>query len=295
MYAIRKSDLKTFQCNSKSVCRIEDGSTNTYLMHDRAIENFLFSVEPKYNSALAKLREARIDRECIHAIAGFVAYIACCAPAAMRIHVGPQEATLEATAIILDRQGLITKAPPELGSKSITELLAEKEIQFDVDPKYLQAIGINSIESRLSVFGNSRWEILLNKTPDCPFFTSDFPVALEARSERLMNWIVPLAPDLAVRIIPDIHLSRTAPDFSFSKFTSRHRQLRRSEVVELNRLIVRCAEDLIFYRDSHSWIETFVTKNRNYRIDAVTECIPLPDGVMNISTQRIVSYKYSLK
>ena len=55
MYAIRKSDLKSFTPNAQSVCRIEDGSTNLYLREDRAIEEFLRGIEPKYNPALAKL------------------------------------------------------------------------------------------------------------------------------------------------------------------------------------------------------------------------------------------------
>src|ERR1700685_3402274 len=55
MYAMRKSDLKSFQPNSKSVCRIEDGSTNAYLKEDRAVEEFLKTIEPKYNEALSKL------------------------------------------------------------------------------------------------------------------------------------------------------------------------------------------------------------------------------------------------
>ncbi len=85
MHAMRKSDLKSFPCNSRSVCRIEEGSTNAYLISDRAIEEFLLDVEPKYNASIINLRDNKIDRECIHAIAGFVAYVACCAPAAMRI------------------------------------------------------------------------------------------------------------------------------------------------------------------------------------------------------------------
>ena len=47
MYATKKSDLKSFQCNSKSVCRIEGNSSNYYLTNDRAIEDFLRGVEPK--------------------------------------------------------------------------------------------------------------------------------------------------------------------------------------------------------------------------------------------------------
>jgi hypothetical protein len=65
--------------------------------------------------------------------------------------------------------------------------------------------------------------------------------------------------------------------------------LRRSEIVEINRLIVQCAEDLVFYRDNHKWIGDFVAKNRHYRIEAITDRIPYGTGYMNISTQRIVS------
>ena len=61
MYATRKSDLKSFTPNSKSVCRIIDGSTNAYLKEDREIEEFLKKIEPKYNEALAKLIEDKID------------------------------------------------------------------------------------------------------------------------------------------------------------------------------------------------------------------------------------------
>lgn len=288
LYATRKSDLKSFPCRSRDVCRIEDGSTNAYLKNDRAIEQFLLDVEPRYNASVAKLLENKIDKECIHAIAGFVGYVACCAPAAMRIHTGPLQSQLESEAAILDKQGLIPRAPASLGSKTLTELLKEKKVEFTVDQKYPQALGISLITDRVSIYGNSKWEILLNRTSDCPFFTSDFPVAIDTTGHRTMNWIVPLTPDLAIRIIPDIRLDGTAPDLSFAKFTSQQRILRRSEIVEINRLIVRCAEDLVFYRDIHKWIGEFVAKNRHYRIDAVTDRIPYGTGFMNISKQRIV-------
>ena len=69
--------------------------------------------------------------------------------------------------------------------------------------------------------------------------------------------------------------------------------LRRSDIIKINRLIVQCAEDLVFYRDNHKWISNFVAKNRHYRIDAVTNRIPYDTGFMNISTQRIVLHKPS--
>ena len=101
MYAMRKSNLKSFQPNSKSVCRIEDGSTNAYLKEDRAIEEFLKTIEPKYNEALSELIEDKIDAECVYTLAGFAAYVSACSPAGMRIQSGPMKSTLEAAAAIV--------------------------------------------------------------------------------------------------------------------------------------------------------------------------------------------------
>jgi len=292
LYAIRKSDLKRFPTKPQDVCRIEDGSTNAYLKEDRAIEEFLKDVEPRYNASVVKLRENKIDQECIFCIAGFVTYVVACSPTAMRVHSGPLKATLESSAAILDAQGMFSKLPEALGEKSLTELLADDTVKFEVDPKYPQAIGVTSVVHHVSVFGNSPWEILHNSEPNTAFFTSDYPAAIEVIDLNTpISRIVPLAPDLAIRIIPDIRLSGTKPDLSFAKFKSAPRRLKRSEICDLNRLIVRCAEDLILYRDDHEWIERFVAKNRRYRIEPVTQQIPHGTGVLNVSTQRILARK----
>jgi hypothetical protein len=289
LYATKKSDLKSFQCHSKDVCRIEDGSTNAYLINDRAIEEFLRGIEPNYDASIAKLRQGAVDQKCIAVIAGFAAYIACCAPAAMRIQTGPLIGALDSTANILDRQGAIERAPPSLGSKSLPELLADGTVRHKVDEKYPQALGISTIVRRVSIWGNSPWEILHNDVADSPFFTSDFPVALEAKGNRgLANWIVPLAPDLAIRIVPDTDLSGTAPELSFQKFRHRQRALSHAEAVDINRLIVRCAEDMVFYRDALPWVPNFVEKNRYYRVETVTERIQRGTGFVVISTQQVV-------
>src|ERR1035441_5390777 len=106
LYATKKSDMKSFQCHSRDVCRIEDGSTNAYLTDERAIEDFLRGIEPNYDTSITKLRQGAIDQECIAVIAGFAAYVTSCAPAAMRITTEPLIATLDTTANILDRQGV---------------------------------------------------------------------------------------------------------------------------------------------------------------------------------------------
>jgi hypothetical protein len=292
LYAVRKSDLKLFTPRPKDVCRIEDGSTNAYLTKDRLIEEFLAIIEPRYNASIEKLRRSTIDRDAILTVAGFAAFVSSCAPAAMRIHAVPLRSMLETTAFILDRQGKFPKGPEALGGKSITELLQDGTIHFAVDERYPQALGISSIIQRVSIFGNSRWEILHNQDTNSPFFTSDFPVAIEAQDDlRVVNRIVPLEPNLAVRIIPDINLSRAKPDLSFGKFRYRQRLLDRAEVLELNRLIVRCSEDIVLYRDQHEWIEQFVARNRMYRIETVVTRVPWGSegrGTLETASQRVL-------
>jgi hypothetical protein len=289
LFATRKSDLRSFCCNAKSVCRIEDNSSNQYLRKDRLIEDFLRYAEPRYNQALAKAHKNLFDQECIFAIAGFVAYILACSPAAMRIFLDPLKASVEAHSLLLDRRGEIPPAPDVLGGKSITELLEDGTIHWKIDPKFPQALGITSIIGWVSVFGNSQWEVLHNDEPHTPFFTSDFPIGFErSRDPRVLNKIVPLAPELAIRICPDIRLSGVKPDLTFRTFSSKQRKLRRQEVVEINRCLVRCAEDTVFYRDNLDWVMPFVMKNRHYRIEGATQRIPHGRGFLNISTQRIV-------
>ncbi|MCP3943837.1 MAG: hypothetical protein GY710_20480 [Desulfobacteraceae bacterium] len=89
---------------------------------------------------------------------------------------------------------------------------------------------------------------------------------------------MPLAPDLAVRIIPDRKFDWKSAGNSFSNFKYQSRILKRRNVVNLNRQIVRCAEDLIFYRDDLVWIYRFVENNRRYHIEPQTKKNPSPDG-----------------
>jgi hypothetical protein len=293
MYAMRKSDLKSFTQNSKNVCRIKDGSTNAYLNEDRAIEEFLKTIEPEYNGALAKLIEDKIDEQCIYTISGFVAYVVSCSPAGMRIQSGPLKSSVETVAAMMEAQGLIPPPPKELGlgGESLVELLGARAVKVEVDPKFPQAIGIGSIHRSLAIFGNFRWDILRNDFNDSPFFTSDFPVAIEETTDpRIINRIVPLAPNLAIRIRPDLTIDKDLADFSFANFRCSRRSISHKEAVEINRLIVRCGEDTVFYRDDSAWVQTFIAKNRHYRIEPSTSMQPTRNGSLLISSQKIVSF-----
>lgn len=287
MYAMKKADLKRYTCDAYSQCRIEDGSTNHYLQQPRFIEDFLRDVEPRYNAALVRLREGDLDPESIFAIAGFAAYVQGCSPAGMRIHTRPLQETLEMTAELLDAQGVFPPTPAALGSKTMTQLLHDKEVMMSVDPKYPQSIGISDILRSTSLWGNSYWDIILNDDASTPFFTSDYPIAIEPGARAgLVNRILPLAPNLAIRIIPDIE-QRGRYDLGFSNLRIRRMHGPRKLVVEINRRIVKCAESVVFFSQDLPWIPGFIEKYRRYRIEPESLRLPHGTGKLLVSSLKI--------
>jgi hypothetical protein len=230
-----------------------------------------------------------MDPECIYVIAGFAAYIVTCSPAGMRIQAAPMKAMLDSTARALDAARGFPRPPDALGSASLTELLDSETIKITVDPKFPQAIGIANILKMTAMFGNFAWEILRNPFGDSPFFTSDFPLAIEESDDpRVLNRVFPLTPSLGIRMQPDVSLRREECDFDFAHFRVRVRDIGRQELLVLNRLLVQCAEDLVFYRDDRPWVKPFVAKYSHYRIETLTQEFGSPSSALLVSRQRIV-------
>ena len=292
LYAIRKQDLKAFTPRTRDVCRIDEGNTNAYLREQRMIESFLAFIEPKYNRAVESFRSNQIDTESIYVVAGFVAYVATCSPAAMRIGAQPLAKILEEVGRRLERSGKLPKPPPSLGADSFSELLAKGAVKIDVDGKYPQAMGIVSILHLLHAFGNFDWEILHNPLSDThPYFTSDYPMGIEESGDPgnpyILNRIIPLAPDLATRIWPrrDREVDPSEPDFS--GFRYQHTTLDQAGLEKINRIIVRCAESLVFYLHDQPWIQPFVAENARFRIEPKTLQFPSRKGTMQMAYQEV--------
>ena len=242
-----KSDLKSFTPKSKDVCRINEGSTNAYLQNDRVIEEFLKVIEPKYNAALDMLKTRKINAECIYTIAGFVAYVCACSLGGVRINSEPHKRRVENLAYDLDAKGGFSIPPAALGGKTLTARLRSGNTKIAIDPKFSQAISIGNILKLTALLGNFKWDILQNDFDGSPFFTSDFPVAIEETDDpHTLNKVIPLAPNLAIRVVPDRTFDKSRADFSFVNFSSHSRKVNRQEIMKINRLIVRCAEELSF-------------------------------------------------
>ncbi len=95
--------------------------------------------------------------------------------------------------------------------------------------------------------------------------------------------------------MPDLTLGRDRSRFSFANVGNCSRTLGHKEVVKLNSLIVRCAEDTVFYRDDLPWVRPFVVKNRHYHIEPRTHRLTFPTGSLMVSTQAVVASNRSVE
>jgi hypothetical protein len=77
-------------------------------------------------------------------------------------------------------------------------------------------------------------------------------------------------------------------DFSFPHFRIRSRRLTRASLEQANRLIVRCAEETVLFRDDHPWVAPFVASHRHFRIEPYTFEQRTPRGREQRSGQRVV-------
>jgi hypothetical protein len=285
---VRKRDLKSFPARTQDVCRIEDGSTNSYLVHNRAIEDFLKTVEPHYDEALDTIRAGKPDHDSVYVIAGFTAYVMSCSPTGMRLYASPLRNIVESEAISLDRLGELPPLPAVLGG-SVKEAIETGKVRVEVDEKYSQALGIAQILERTALFGNARWEILRVRNDDSLFLSSDYPIAMEFTSKpHVVNRLIPLAPDLAIRMVPDTGPRTSEATLDFADFRYCVRSPSAGESRNINRTIVRCAEDLVFSSRAADWLVRFVSKNRRFQLDILNDSIQMESGTLFRGRQLVV-------
>lgn len=78
LFTLCKNTLRKSKCSTRSICSIQDGSTNLFFAEQRAVEHFLEPIENNYNHAVEKLLNQKIDNDAINVIAGWVAYLYMC-------------------------------------------------------------------------------------------------------------------------------------------------------------------------------------------------------------------------
>src|SRR5580704_18089329 len=59
----------------------------------------------------------------------------------------------------------------------------------------------------------------------------------------------------------------------------------------LNRLLVRSAEDTVFFRDDRPWVAGFITKNRHFRVDTEVVKASAPGAPARFRQGIVASYR----
>lgn len=284
MFAYRKSDGAQFPCGAEDVCRIEGGSTNTFLNESRILEEFLEKVEPHYSRACESLSSGNVQMDDVLVIAGFASFVIGCSPTAMRLGSCSLNHLAQSEIELMDGIGILDLAPAELGGRTATQLLQTGEIFIQTDQKYPQAMGISGIVELTKSFATFSWEILINSHAErFPFLTSDYPAAIDGIGRQApANRIIPLRPDLAVRILPQIRPPHR-PDLP-SDFRYRFRRVSPSEVTEINRAVVRSSENLVFSPVKAPWVSRLVRINAKYRLELQHARFPKGSGFLLVNS-----------
>jgi len=79
----------------------------------------------------------------------------------------PLGGVLERSAKLIEKTGRLQPSVRDVIGAPLADLIESGEVQFTVDPKFPQAIGIANILQHVASLGNSRWEVLLNEHGDC--------------------------------------------------------------------------------------------------------------------------------
>jgi hypothetical protein len=287
MYAVRKRDGFEFTPNSRSICRLDDGNTNRYLSEPRAIEEFLTTVEPSYDGAIAGLTTGNPSHDDIYVISGFIAYVLSCSPAVLRLESYPMRRMIEHVGVALDEAGELPPMPESMVS-NFADALQRGSLNVRVDQMYPHAVGVTQIYSRLRAFANSDWLILINQT-NCPFLTSDFPVAYgPPNAHPFVYRTFPLSPTLALRI-RTTEQSRVADDeFRFPNIRVGLHETSRREAIEINQSIVRCAESEVYSSTMSDPLRGFIRRNSNYRIESTYDIV----GPYHIASTRVQEHNW---
>jgi hypothetical protein len=280
LLAVRKSDGATFSPRTRDVCRIEEGSTNAYLQEPRAIEKYLTSIEPKYTDAVEALRRRSDDQAAVETVAGFAAYVSTCSPAAMRVFSEFPRLAVETTAVMMEARGLLPPVPKALGGGEVEDLFHRGKLRINIDAKFPQSFGISQIRANAAQYLGFDWDVLHARADAGRFVTTDFPVGVErSRDLRILNRVLPLAPDLAVRILPQLVRKGNT--------VRRHRFIGRNELSRMNTLFVRCAEDVVFYGHDQAWVPKLAKRERRYRVVGRSTRIPTERGYVMFMTTAV--------
>jgi Protein of unknown function (DUF4238) len=247
--AYRKSDLATFPCWPKDICRELDGDIVPDFMVDPTyLGQYRKLVERYWKPAVAELEQRAISVETKLAVAGYAANLLVTTPAMTRLFVeAKNRAVVENVRAIQTLNTRIGKADPEI--EAALQSIDAGEIIVATEPDYIRSRMASRLMTYWWALFDADW-LIIEAAEASQFVTSDNPVAFNdpgpfrGRESRLRRFL-PLTPKLALVVTMDV-VPGNEPDFSKPpKGVAKHALVSAERVAEVNRAVIQCAEDLV--------------------------------------------------
>lgn len=291
LYGYRKADGKQFPCWPGDVCWEWEGDLNPAWLGrcPNLLGEFRKIFEPLWNTAVETLLLDACPREHRLAISGYVANLMTCTPAWRRVGIQVYSdhvaAYLSFAKRVQEKHGGNAYLPVDG-----IEMLERGEIKLEHDPDYIKAVITRQLMDHAWMIYHQDWVILSNQTPH-PFLTSDNPVAIEEAKDLCQppTRFVALTPSLGLLVrgtrtnLPPMAL-KSSPLGHVSR-----RTVNAAGVKYLNRLVARCAEELVLSSIKSEAIATLVHNAARFRLESEFVEYPAlePDAVYQGSIIRV--------
>lgn len=275
--AIRKNDPTVLNyIPIASICYKVNWSTNPYFLEKpRVVEDYLRIFEPKWANCIKMLADEKFDSEIKYSMSGYIAYLRACTPTAIRLGQGQSSEKVRQTYEIIEQKEL--NNPNSKHKDAINAIRSDGGIRVDVDPNYPKAMGIQALCGIREKLKSFPWLIMTNET-EIPYITSDNPVCLRyPQNSPFCDFYVPITPKIAIMI----HPIRNHESQIIDSVTS----VKPEGVKEFNRLVVKCAEDMVIFNEDFG-IEELVKELRDWRVELLLTKFPLAKGTVSVFQER---------
>ena len=283
LHIYSKNPRRYFITKTKNVCSEENWGTNPYFKNKRAIELYLNSIEPYWNACVDNIINLQNDKMAKVILSGYIAVLAACTPASVRIGADWHSKVIEHILMMLIRQkqenpGSLPDLPPL--PENLEKFIDKGNLlKAKIDPKYSHAVGISLLNSTHWNIYKSDWLILINDT-DNLFLTSDFPVTYyyPDQNSQLPYRFVPISPRIGMLITPNLkEEDHNAPRTELESWPETEVQF--SEIKPkypkiFNTLTVKSAERFVISSQKKEWISQLVEKYKDWRMEDDTVKIP---------------------
>ena len=293
--AYRKSDLATFPCWPRDVCKEPDGDTiPDFLSEPGFLGEFRADFEPRWSHAVKGLAERRFGPQDKLTVAGYWANLLVCTPTWRRLGIAFHDwftiSYLDARDTLSTRIG---KNDPVL--RDGVQMLRDGRLTLNTEPGYVRAHNAIQVTKHMWRLYNANWHVLVNAT-DTAYVTSDNPASFLDQGNLVNGSIpfiryLPVTPAICLRC--DLTEGRADPDEE-PDFELRPRgEIRGGNVTpdtvrRVNVCTAKCAESLIFTDAENDGVRRLATKYAGFRVEGSFFRIPTSNGYYLGSQTRAV-------